>query len=184
MKKAFVLLLALIVFISCQNTHNKNSVRHLNKVDSLKDMATIQHEVDSIVAAVVDSVDREVDKQVNNEQNKSIFISQNECPVKITKSWLTENSIGSPEANLNIKNCSSRVIDGIKVGILCYNNFDEPINKNSIYGNEFSGISQEKLSPGRTASWTWTMNLFDNTTKINPYIKEVHFKDGTKWPTK
>jgi len=100
-------------------------------------------------------------------------------PILIVRSWITHNSINDPEAHIQFKNVSRKTMDGIKVSIACYNNFGDRVS----YGlnDTFNGISQDKLSPGHSDTYTWTLSLFDNTTKIKPSITEVHFSDGSDW---
>lgn len=130
-------------------------------------------------AEMTDSLIKEVEKGVSKKTLDDLYKGQDSCPLKITKYFLTYNSINSPEANITYKNVSTKLIDGIKVSVACYNNFDEPVT--SGYSNVFGGIDQDKLRPGRQKTGTWTMSLFDNTTKIKPFIREVHFSDGTTW---
>lgn len=130
-------------------------------------------------AELSDSIIKEVEKSASKRALDNIYQGQESCPLKIVKYWLTHNTINTPEANITYKNTSTKVVDGIKVGVACYNNFDEPVN--SGYSNVFGGIDQDKLRPGRQKTATWTMNLYDNTTKIKPFIREVHFTDGSTW---
>jgi hypothetical protein len=128
---------------------------------------------------VIDSIIADAKESASKKIIDRAYDSQEDCPLKIVKYWLTHNSINTPEANITYKNVSNKTIDGIKVGVACYNNFDEPVN--SGFNNIFAGIDQDRLRPGRQNTATWTMSLYDNTTKIKPFIREVHFTDGSRW---
>lgn len=101
------------------------------------------------------------------------------CPVIITKYWLTENDIGDPVAHLRFKNISKKKVDGIKIGIYCFNNFGEQISYG--FDSYYSGITQDVILAGGTDYNYWTLSLFDNTTKIKPFITDVHYRDGSEW---
>ena len=131
------------------------------------------------ILEIKDSIIKAADTKFQQERERKLAI-QDSSPIKIIKAWVTENSIGTPEANLTFKNVSSKKIDAIRFAILCYNNFDEPVT-NVISGNTFMGMDQDRLSPGRQSTSTWTLNLFDLTTKIKPFVYEVHFVDGSTW---
>lgn len=105
-----------------------------------------------------------------------------DCPVKILKATVTHNSIGTPQASISFKNTSTKVVDGIKVAILCYNNFDDPVTDYSGM-NRSNGLMQDIVRPGKTSYNTWTLYSFETTSKIKPFVYEIHFKDGTKWTT-
>jgi hypothetical protein len=104
------------------------------------------------------------------------------CPIKIIKYKLSKNIIQSNEITIIYKNESNKNIDAITFSVACYNNFNEPVNGSYVTGNIFSGICQSKLKAGEREKNTWTMYLFDNTTKVStPIITKVHFIDGATW---
>lgn len=173
MKSATALLFLIMFIISCNQKTTDDSNNDFK--DSIAGMTLYEwkeHFKDSLM------------KKVNQDIAEKSINTQNDCPLKITKSWITHNSIGTSEANINIKNNSDKTVDALKVGILCYNNFDEPITESISGANQYMGISQSKLRPNKTETDTWVMYLFDNTTKIKPYIYQVHFTDGTIWQSK
>lgn len=101
-------------------------------------------------------------------------------PISIEKSSVTRDMIGTPEANVTLKNISKKEIDGVKARIKTFNNFDEPVN-GFLDDNTFEAISQDKIQPGKTNDSTWTLYNFDGTSKIKVEIYHVHFTDGTAW---
>ncbi len=102
-------------------------------------------------------------------------------PVKITKQWVTQNSIGVPIVNLTILNNSGKDIDGLKVRVEGINNFSELV-KEDITGNEFFyGYSQELFKKGTSETYPWTMNLFESVKATWSSVYELHFTDGSTW---
>ena len=92
-----------------------------------------------------------------------------ECPVKIVKSYITHNTIGTPELHIVFKNTGKKVVDGIEVKTTCSNNFKE------FLGFEY-GIVQESLKPNVTRTFTWPLYKYETTTKVYSEIYKVHFK--------
>lgn len=108
-------------------------------------------------------------------------ISFAQSPVKIIKYKLIQDEIGDPVIVITYKNESNKSIDALTFSVDCYDNFNEPVNKIS-GGNTYTGIAQETLKPGKKTVDSWTMYLFDNTTKVStPEITKVHFTDGSTW---
>lgn len=103
------------------------------------------------------------------------------APVEIIKTVVKEDSIGTPNVTLTIKNTSSKDIDGIKVEIKTFNNFDEPVNALFSNDNTFKGIYQDNLPAGATKPASWALYNFNKTTKAQPTIVSVHFTNGTSW---
>jgi len=104
----------------------------------------------------------------------AIKYSADKCPIKISKSWISHNSIDIPEANVTYKNTSKRDIDAVVIWNKCYNNFGDYL------GTEH-GISQNILKAGHSTSSNWDLNLYELTTKVHSEVYKVHFKDGTDW---
>lgn len=109
-------------------------------------------------------------------------IAQDLCPVKIVKQTVGSN-LGTPTVFVQLENTSNVKADGVKVVALCFNNFNEPVNDVS-GSNVFMGISQSILHPKRKQSLSWPLYLHSTTTKIDVFISEVHFVDGTTWTIK
>ncbi|MBH5318867.1 hypothetical protein I6N90_13765 [Paenibacillus sp. GSMTC-2017] len=105
-------------------------------------------------------------------------------PVKVTKIDMYENSIGIPEPNINFKNLSTKTIDAIEIDIRCFDTFGRAVTFPG-QSNLFEGIVQDvMIPPGGEEAFSWTLNLFGNTTKINVTVVNVHFTDGTTWKKK
>jgi hypothetical protein len=105
-------------------------------------------------------------------------------PVDIVAVNMTQNSIGTPEINLTIRNRSGKTIDGFQFAVDLYDNYDRAVNhyRSSSDGNTYGGISQEAIHPGGQADWVWTLYGFDLATKYkNLRIRSVHFTDGITW---
>jgi hypothetical protein len=128
----------------------------------------------------------EVEKMIDG-YNEAIRIAAEEAkkpPVEIVAAEMGENSIGTPEINLTLRNVSRKVIDGFEFSVDLYDNYDRPVYRYRVSsdGNTFGGISQDKIQPGGRAYWTWTMYGFDLATKHKNFrIRSVHFTDGSIW---
>lgn len=117
------------------------------------------------------------------EENKEQLLENGNIPLVVTHNSISNNSIGTPEANISFHNISDKAIKAFKVEFHCYNDFDSPVNKVASYSNKFNGIVQNKhIIPDDTSTFTWTLSLYDNTTNIK-YIKitEIVYSDGTIW---
>ncbi|CAH0998033.1 hypothetical protein EMA8858_04168 [Emticicia aquatica] len=102
-------------------------------------------------------------------------------PIELSKANVSYNSIGNPEAILEVRNISNKIIDAFEVDILCYDNYNRPVSHYLYKTNRFKGISQDEIEPFDENYSTWTLHGHENTTKIKINIKSVHFKNGTKW---
>lgn len=102
-------------------------------------------------------------------------------PLEVTKTSVTEDTIGTPIANVTVKNASSKTVDAFKVTIKTFNNFGEPA-KGFLTDNSYEGISQdEKVLPNATSDASWTLYNYDTTKKIEAEVYQVHFTDGSTW---
>lgn len=102
-------------------------------------------------------------------------------PLEVTKTSVTEDTIGTPIANVTVKNTSQKTVDAFKVTIKTFNNFGEPV-KGFLTDNSYDGISQdEKVLPNTTSDASWTLYNYDTTKKIEAEVYQVHFTDGSTW---
>lgn len=108
-------------------------------------------------------------------------VAREPSPVEVVKSSVTKNIINQPEANVTFKNISDKTVDGLKVKILSFNNFGEPVKNTLSSDLEFNGISQETIEPGGSKEVTWDLTWFDSATKITAEPYQVHFTDGSVW---
>ena len=106
---------------------------------------------------------------------------QLKSPIAIVEPKVNFNSIGNPEAFMKFINISNKVIDAITIDIYCYNNFNNPVNHYLHKTNLFRGIAQEEFSQNEESFGIWTLYGYDNTTKFKAIIRQIHFKDNTKW---
>lgn len=102
-------------------------------------------------------------------------------PLEVIKTSVSEDTIGTPIANVTVKNTSQKTIDAFKVTIKTFNNFGEPV-KGFLTDNSYDGISQdEKVLPNATSDASWTLYNYDTTKKIEAEVYQVHFTDGSTW---
>jgi len=149
-----IIILISIVLISCDSKPVGYDQVQQNKEDS---------SVNSRIAEVYEEV----------ATNKVSTIKYS--PVEIVSIEVYNSHI-----TITINNKSAKTIDGLKVGIYLYNNFNEPSN-NSNLTNLLTGISQELLNPGQSKPFTWDTNDFNSPTKYKLYIEEIHFTDDSNW---
>jgi|GEM_PF-2239058 len=128
----------------------------------------------------------DVEKKIaaNAEQIRIAAEEAKKPPVVMVSAIMDENSIGTPEIHLTIRNVSKKVIDGFEFAVDLYDNYDRPVYHYRIAsdGNTFRGISQDKISPGGQGQWYWPLYGYDLATKYKDLrIRSVHFTDGTTW---
>ncbi|MFD2115596.1 hypothetical protein ACFSTH_06735 [Paenibacillus yanchengensis] len=106
-------------------------------------------------------------------------------PLKIKSKSVSYNSIGIPQANIEYKNVGTKKIIAFEITITCYDSYGR-LQRQTISNNKaFYGISQgENLKSGESSKATWTLNLFENTTKFNVVVTSVLFSDNSVWRKK
>ena len=94
-------------------------------------------------------------------------------PIEFQKAWVTKNILNGSEARITFKNISSKTIDGVKILMYCYTNFDDP--NSGTDGEGMTLQTQEVVKPqeifnGENYSW----NLFpnDDTTKFKAILTD------------
>jgi hypothetical protein len=102
-------------------------------------------------------------------------------PLAFVEANVSYNSIGIPEANLSALNINNNNIDAFEVSILCYDNYNRPVNHYLYRTNAFKGISQEIIEPNNETFGTWTLYGYENTTKVSIVLKSVHYKGKGAW---
>ena len=108
----------------------------------------------------------------------------NSCPLVISTQRISNNSIGEALSSVTAKNTSAKTIDAFTIYVYCYDNFNHRVNHYVDGTNIFQGIKQDKIKPNESINSTdyyWTMHGFDNTTKIETVVKEIHYTDNTSW---
>ncbi|BBI33339.1 stalk domain-containing protein [Cohnella abietis] len=133
--------------------------------------------IDKIVALVKEEKDAQAAKL-----KKELQANKNK-PLKVNDVSITYNSISVPEVNLEIKNLTTKTIVAYEMRVSCYDDFDRPVKRFLSSSNLYLGISQNnKIASGEYQTDTWTLNLYDLTTKVkNVTITAVKFSDGTSW---
>lgn len=145
---------------------------YFNKLNYLQSQESIKQALES------DKTSKDI---LKNQLSNELKANQN-IPLKIIDKNISYNSIGTPEANITFKNLSNKTVDAFEVTIKCYDTYDRLVKESISNESAFYGISQnENMKIGETVCDTWTLYLFDNTTKINVYVTSVHFTDGTVW---
>lgn len=154
-----------------------NDVHPVSNVISTDEIGNLKNEINQ----KIDEQKKAEAKKAEEEQKRK----EESAPLKVVEAYVQKNSIGTPEAYVIVRNTSNKTIDAYKVSILCYNSFGEPVSDFS-GSNEYRGIAQDVyISPGETFGYNyyWLLAVQDTTTKITATITEVHFTDGTTWPS-
>ncbi|MFF2889662.1 hypothetical protein [Paenibacillus sp. NPDC057967] len=124
-----------------------------------------------------------IEKVRKTELTNELKVNNN-VPLKVTGTTIGYNLIGIPEPEITFKNLSDKTIDALEIEIRCYDTFGRAVTFPG-YSNLFRGIAQEVMIPSGTEdTFVWTLNLFDNTTKVNVTVTNVHYTDGTTWKKK
>ena len=74
-------------------------------------------------------------------------LPQVDAPIEILRTWITENSIGTPIANMRIRNTRERSANAIELRICAFNRFNEPVYEYGFGSHCTLGLYQELL-PG------------------------------------
>ena len=146
MKK--IIFLSLIVFLSCETTSfNKEQWQRQYR-------ERVRREKED---------KRELLYELREEHKKESLI--------ILKHKVTNNTIGTPEANLEFINISFKTIRAFEIEFRCYDDFKRPVKKYRYGSNKFIGIAQqENLAPGKELNCKWVLYGYDNTTNLK-YMK-------------
>lgn len=99
----------------------------------------------------------------------------------VVSTSIYQDSIGTPNLKMVLKNTSEKTIDGIEVMMGFTNNFDEPVAKWK-QGNTslFIAQTQETIAPGETRTGSWNLAAYEAATKVtNVRVYRVHYSDGT-----
>ena len=102
----------------------------------------------------------------------------------ILDSYITENSIGTPEANIEFINLDRRTIVSFEVEFTCYDSYgnvttDFPI----LYDGSLTGYTdRESIEYLDLPCYSWALYSNERTSSIgNIKLKKVAFSDGTIW---
>ncbi|MFD0589682.1 hypothetical protein ACFQZE_16955 [Paenibacillus sp. GCM10027627] len=118
-----------------------------------------------------------------SELSKELKANGNK-PIKVTGVTIDHNSIGIPQPHISFKNLTNKTVDALEIRISCYDTFGREVTFPG-QGNVFLGIAQDIIIPsGAENIFVWTLNLFENTTKVDVKVTNVHFTDGTSWKLK
>jgi len=106
-------------------------------------------------------------------------------PLDITNVTISRDIINQPEANLTVTNKTKKKVIALKVKLLIYTKFDEPVKNSFSFtddSNEFIGISQDhNILPGGRTDLTWQLTGFDGAGKAKASLYQVKFDDDTEW---
>ncbi len=99
----------------------------------------------------------------------------------VVSTSIYQDSIGTPNLKMVLKNTSEKTIDGIEVMMSFTNNFDEPVTKfNQRSTSLFIAQSQETIAPGKSSTGSWNLAAYESATKVtNVRAYRVHYSDGS-----
>lgn len=101
--------------------------------------------------------------------------------VSIDSIKIGENSIGTPEVYVVLKNCSADLtIDRVDFLVKCYDAYGDLIKPYGRY-TYTSCFYDDKIKPGykSPSHWRWTLYDCDGTDSVNIAIEKYHATDGT-----
>ncbi len=104
-------------------------------------------------------------------------------PVVIMDSYITYNSIDTPEANIRLWNISGKEITAFELMFTCYDAYGNITTDYSIYNGNFNGwVDDADMAVGEESVYTWALYSNSRTKSIrNIYMTKVAFSDGTYW---
>jgi hypothetical protein len=115
------------------------------------------------------------------EESKPVPIKEKVVfPVEIVSSKIVDDSIGTPNLYITVKNTSNKTIDALEVDAYLFDNFDEPAGEFGRGSNLIIGTYQEKIAPGASYTGQWNLAVYEMATKVKDLkVRRVHFTDGT-----
>jgi hypothetical protein len=98
------------------------------------------------------------------------------------RSRVRENSIGTPELQVTVRNETDDTIDAFRFMATCFNEFDELQLGRIRRQTEFHGYSDDTVRPHqeRSLGW-WALYDFPLCSRATIVITEVHFTSGERW---
>lgn len=136
--------------------------------------------------AFMDNILALIDKateQMKQALKKELAANKN-IPLKVGGSYITYNSLGYPEANIELKNLTGKTITAFELSFSCYDAYGDPVHfagNNRFYGK----ANGESIASGGTYTFKWDLTWYEDTTKlVNISIDKVAYSDGTSWKRK
>ncbi|WP_338555158.1 stalk domain-containing protein [Paenibacillus sp. KS-LC4] len=107
----------------------------------------------------------------------------NNVPFKIVDYSITYDSLGYPEANIELWNLTAKTIVSFELSFSTYDAYGDPVKGGYPYTNRFYGKGTNiKLESGYRNIYTWDLYSYSDTTKLkNIQIDRVAYSDGSVW---
>lgn len=153
-----VLIIPILCIIGCSQPQSTYKISTVDSISNRVKATKMAH----------DMIEEAKTKAVSDLYSKSKMI----CPVTIKKCYITKDEYGAADINVSIKNTSNKVIDGIKISWILYNNFNEQVDNSN-------GIAQEKISQGKSTTYSWS--IYQPATHAKAFVYSIHFTDGSSW---
>ncbi|RXZ79870.1 copper amine oxidase N-terminal domain-containing protein [Paenibacillaceae bacterium] len=128
-------------------------------------------------------------KEAEQEQKamlKQELVKNNYVPLKFSRSQISYNSIGYPEADISFRNVTEKTIVSFELTFDCYDAYGDKVNHLFGNSNRFKAMaSQTDMKSGASHTFTWSLDNYYRTAKIsNIKVNKVAFSDGTVWKRK
>lgn len=110
---------------------------------------------------------------------------ENKCPVAILGYTISENSIGTPEVNITLRNLTNRDIKAFEVEWACVDAYGKiTADWPTLYNGKVTGyMERDTLYADEVATYTWTLYSNTRTTSIQGcHMVRIAFADGSIWP--
>ncbi|KQO01231.1 stalk domain-containing protein [Paenibacillus sp. Leaf72] len=110
----------------------------------------------------------------------------NNVPFKVVDSSITYDSLGYPEANIELWNLTAKTIVSFELSFSTYDAYGDPVKGGYPYTNRFYGKGANvKVLSGYSHIFTWDLYSYSDTTKLkNIQIDRVAYSDGSVWKRK
>lgn len=106
------------------------------------------------------------------------FLKSCRDPLKVFNAKV-KRSGGLGVAVFKVRNNSRKTIDGVRFTLEFSNNFGDRVTRYN--GDDFYGIYQKNIGPGKTKVIRASLIHFSTATKVKAFIDEIHCTDGTQW---
>lgn len=124
------------------------------------------------------------DEQIKTlEELYSSWYKELGVPLIIVGSYISYNSIGVPEANIQFWNVSGKDVASFEVKFVCYDAYGNVTTDYSWYNGSFLGYCDNaRMELGEKSTKTWTLYNNERTKSVrNIVLQRVAFTDGTIW---
>lgn len=191
LKLVILLIILILLLASCQSALSTSATDNVDtlkqQIAQLQDENTqLKEEIENLKSTPTSSLLPLPTQSATPTQTLESIPTESSSPfpIEISTIKLGNNSIGTPEIRLVIKNIGDKPIDAFNFIAECYDNYGDRVFGYS-YNDNFKGTYQGEngvIKAGKiSSSITWDLYGFDMTTKVRVALIKCHEKDGNTY---